>query len=70
MNKIFCDVCGTEIPKGSDHLVRELGRFKAMVTVALNGMWNDGDVCEGCTLKILNEGKPCKPTASAVLIPR
>jgi len=59
MTRIFCDKCKKELlDHREDRVMRSLGIWKIEILVAKDGVWNAGDVCQDCVLKIVNEGKP------------
>jgi len=61
--KYFCDVCGVETKRNyvSERLKPELlyGEFeraaRCEVTVAINGAWNGGVICERCLRRVLSQ---------------
>ena len=62
MIKTFCDGCGELLGRNyvSKRLQRNLklnGRqFTVDTLVATDGIYNDGDLCLKCLLKVINEG--------------
>lgn len=70
MTKHFCDLCGAELKRNyvSDRhtptLKIEPGSFDgkrvrvtAQVAVAVDGVWNEGDIFLHCLLRVLKEGE-------------
>lgn len=58
MIKYFCNKCGRELKKGDhDRVRRKLGSFKVEIMIAVNDVWNAGELCHKCIIKIVNEGK-------------
>jgi hypothetical protein len=59
MIKVFCDACGAEIP--TDHARDKFRRLKGRVGVELlttvDGVFDGGNVCRPCLLKVMNEGE-------------
>lgn len=56
--KYFCDACGGEIPKDqTGRVVRKLERITVEVLVAVDGVWNDGNVCKDCIVLAVANGK-------------
>lgn len=56
--KLFCDRCHKETPTNyvSDRAMLSLGDWTAEVTIAHNGTFNDGILCEECLRKLLRDG--------------
>lgn len=63
MIRRFCDGCGREITvsRRNNRILRENGRIKVEVFVAVDGCWNGGDVCEECVTAAVNMGRPAMP---------
>lgn len=70
MTKHFCDVCGKQLKRNyvSDRHTPTLKvepesfdekrvKVTAQVTVAVNDVWNEGDICLHCLLRVLKEGE-------------
>ena len=63
MIRRYCDRCGNQITRNavSQRIKRELydapGRIYGVeVMVAVNRVWNHGDLCEGCVVEVVNKG--------------
>lgn len=59
-SKVFCDVCGKEIQRNAavDRIKRRASNVTVEVMVAYKNVWNTGDVCECCVIKIVSGGNP------------
>ena len=71
MQKMFCDNCNQELTKNvtCDRIVRRYNQFTLEVLVAHRGVWNNGDLCEACALKILTTGNAL-PAATLPELPK
>lgn len=58
--KYFCDVCGKEMQRNaaSDRIKRRAANVTIEVLVAYKNVWNSGEVCESCVIKIVSGGSP------------
>jgi hypothetical protein len=59
MIRIFCDLCGNEMKarsSGLERLRRGLENVTVEVMAAVNGVYNAGQVCEACIIRVVNEG--------------
>jgi hypothetical protein len=63
MIRRFCDGCEREIKvsRRSNRILRENGRIKVEVLVAVDGCWNGGDVCAECVQAAVNMGRDVNP---------
>ncbi len=63
MIKYYCDVCGNEIKRNyvTERLKRKLEinekKIVAQISIAIDGIWNMGDLCYSCLMKVMSEGK-------------
>lgn len=55
----YCDSCGKPVRRNAVHqrIRRRVGRVSAEVTVAVDGTWNRGDVCEDCVILVVSGGR-------------
>jgi len=58
MIKRYCDVCGKEVERNyvAQRLRQEMGRVVVEVMVAIDGIWNKGEICLGCLTDVLVHG--------------
>ena len=64
MIKTFCDVCEKEIDRNwvTQRLVRYFAiphkvSVEVEIIVKIDGVWNDGAICEGCLMTAIVEGE-------------
>lgn len=58
MIKVFCDACGNEIAatRARDKFKRLQGRVGVEILLTVDGVFEGGNVCRPCLLKVVNEG--------------
>lgn len=59
MIKVYCDACENQIPTNlaRDRFKRLQGRVGVEILATVNGVFEGGNVCRPCLLKIANEGQ-------------
>jgi hypothetical protein len=57
MIKHYCDLCGKEVI-GMNRMKRCFDRVKVEVITAVDGTWNQGDLCTECIIKSVTKGIP------------
>lgn len=62
MIKRICDICKKEIERNcvGQRYLPCLGKVSCEVMVAIEGTWNDGEICLDCLKKVLMQGKEKK----------
>lgn len=59
MIKVYCDACENEIPANlaRDRFKRLKGRVGVEILATVDGVFDGGNVCRSCLLKIAYEGE-------------
>jgi hypothetical protein len=70
VHRIFCDGCGREIARGEpgaglNRVQTHLNRITVELMVAVDNVWNGGNVCLECQKKCVSEGNIKLETVAA-----